>query len=123
MTMVLIFFFFQAEDGIRDDLVTGVQTCALPIYLLDCRGRPAWSRRENVDRFLDGVDRALGGARAMRDQIVGAVEIEPADFADAGGDQQIRRIAGEAGAGDGVRHDLEGLAPERGDAPPRGASE
>src|SRR5258708_15735000 len=27
----LIFFFFQAEDGIRDDLVTGVQTCALPI--------------------------------------------------------------------------------------------
>src|SRR5258708_31188224 len=29
------FFFFQAEDGIRDDLVTGVQTCALPIcYVL-----------------------------------------------------------------------------------------
>src|SRR5258708_39038989 len=29
--MVKTFFFFQAEDGIRDDLVTGVQTCALPI--------------------------------------------------------------------------------------------
>src|SRR5258708_9128575 len=27
------FFFFQAEDGIRDDLVTGVQTCALPICI------------------------------------------------------------------------------------------
>src|SRR5215208_6736272 len=27
------FFFFQAEDGIRDGHVTGVQTCALPIYL------------------------------------------------------------------------------------------
>src|SRR5258708_11935637 len=27
------FFFFQAEDGIRDDLVTGVQTCALPILI------------------------------------------------------------------------------------------
>src|SRR5258708_28042068 len=27
-----MFFFFQAEDGIRDDLVTGVQTCALPIW-------------------------------------------------------------------------------------------
>src|SRR5207249_9723458 len=26
-------FFFQAEDGIRDRNVTGVQTCALPIYL------------------------------------------------------------------------------------------
>src|ERR671923_1204844 len=30
-------FFFQAEDGIRDDLVTGVQTCALPIWR---RGQP-----------------------------------------------------------------------------------
>src|SRR5260370_2664035 len=29
---MLIFFFFQAEDGIRDSSVTGVQTCALPIY-------------------------------------------------------------------------------------------
>src|SRR5205807_3532062 len=28
---VLMFFFFQAEDGIRDYKVTGVQTCALPI--------------------------------------------------------------------------------------------
>src|SRR5438034_7477786 len=28
------FFFFQAEDGIRDHCVTGVQTCALPIYFL-----------------------------------------------------------------------------------------
>src|SRR3989440_579467 len=28
----IILFFFQAEDGIRDLIVTGVQTCALPIY-------------------------------------------------------------------------------------------
>src|SRR5699024_11408269 len=28
------FFFFQAEDGIRDRNVTGVQTCALPIFAL-----------------------------------------------------------------------------------------
>src|SRR5438094_4099376 len=28
---ILFFFFFQAEDGIRDRTVTGVQTCALPI--------------------------------------------------------------------------------------------
>src|SRR5690606_40963225 len=33
--MYVIFFFFQAEDGIRDFHVTGVQTCALPI----CNGR------------------------------------------------------------------------------------
>src|SRR5687767_15193627 len=47
------FFFFQAEDGIRDKLVTGVQTCALPIFsrydndaqpsppLAGCASRPA----------------------------------------------------------------------------------
>src|SRR3989440_7837676 len=31
VTFVVVFFFFQAEDGIRDLIVTGVQTCALPI--------------------------------------------------------------------------------------------
>src|SRR5215204_954748 len=31
--MCCFFFFFQAEDGIRDHCVTGVQTCALPISL------------------------------------------------------------------------------------------
>src|SRR2546425_8640128 len=33
ISSILSFFFFQAEDGIRDKLVTGVQTCALPISL------------------------------------------------------------------------------------------
>src|SRR5438094_10341040 len=45
------FFFFQAEDGIRDRTVTGVQTCALPISekLTDVpekqhlRSRPFWA--------------------------------------------------------------------------------
>src|SRR5690348_18106824 len=32
MLNLLFFFFFQAEDGIRDGRVTGVQTCALPIF-------------------------------------------------------------------------------------------
>src|SRR5690606_37753552 len=48
------FFFFQAEDGIRDFHVTGVQTCALPIF--PCRiGLRAERReqcRENSDRLL-----------------------------------------------------------------------
>src|SRR6266545_2884269 len=34
MYNIFFFFFFQAEDGIRDKLVTGVQTCALPILSL-----------------------------------------------------------------------------------------
>src|SRR2546421_8611030 len=33
MAVLICFFFFQAEDGIRDLIVTGVQTCALPIYI------------------------------------------------------------------------------------------
>ena len=32
--LFFFFFFFQAEDGIRDWSVTGVQTCALPIYII-----------------------------------------------------------------------------------------
>src|SRR2546421_5797977 len=31
ISLMYLFFFFQAEDGIRDLIVTGVQTCALPI--------------------------------------------------------------------------------------------
>src|SRR5687767_15559291 len=31
--VIILLFFFQAEDGIRDKLVTGVQTCALPISI------------------------------------------------------------------------------------------
>src|SRR5260221_3311979 len=31
--LLFFFFFFQAEDGIRDHCVTGVQTCALPIFV------------------------------------------------------------------------------------------
>src|SRR2546429_4965217 len=41
-----IFFFFQAEDGIRDVAVTGVQTCALPISSTPRqRPWPAWTQR------------------------------------------------------------------------------
>src|SRR5690349_25106995 len=44
-----LFFFFQAEDGIRDLYVTGVQTCALPIW-----GHPGANefRRRNVMKFV-----------------------------------------------------------------------
>src|SRR5690349_20121503 len=37
--LCVFFFFFQAEDGIRDLYVTGVQTCALPIWLGAMQGR------------------------------------------------------------------------------------
>src|SRR2546425_5741543 len=50
-----MFFFFQAEDGIRDKLVTGVQTCALPIS----KGLP-----ENKDYSADAPRRG-----SVRDRI------------------------------------------------------
>src|SRR3989454_8914641 len=39
---LLIFFFFQAEDGIRDYKVTGVQTCALPISSMRVASCTTW---------------------------------------------------------------------------------
>src|SRR2546430_10638799 len=49
-----VFFFFQAEDGIRDLTVTGVQTCALPIsFALTCDGAFLLrARRRQVQRVV-----------------------------------------------------------------------
>src|SRR5260370_16186401 len=47
---VLCVFFFQAEDGIRDSSVTGVQTCALPISL-------GASRKRAEPSFVVGMSR------------------------------------------------------------------
>src|SRR5437868_11254717 len=59
-----VFFFFQAEDGIRDRNVTGVQTCALPI----------WPGAGNVCAALLGRPRrqSLGGhlARSVAGRLV-----------------------------------------------------
>src|SRR5947208_5196004 len=53
-SMVLeFFFFFQAEDGIRDDLVTGVQTCALPIF--DYTKEDFTKGDQRYDVILDNV--------------------------------------------------------------------
>src|SRR5438309_9699327 len=61
-------FFFQAEDGIRDGTVTGVQTCALPISGEDRRSAAAAGRR------FGGLPR-LPFRRGLR-KIDEAVEIE-----------------------------------------------
>src|SRR5258708_35876054 len=53
--VVMVFFFFQAEDGIRDDLVTGVQTCALPIFStveeMEERQKMAAAKGDDIDIF------------------------------------------------------------------------
>src|SRR5688572_33437966 len=57
---MIVSFFFQAEDGIRDLTVTGVQTCALPIFLPE-RGGPG---HHPPRRAPEGAGSALqlGGA-------------------------------------------------------------
>src|SRR5437762_11383355 len=57
--MFLIFlFFFQAEDGIRDTSVTGVQTCALPIFeIIDCPTATGHQRNSaGLQIVLDAMD-------------------------------------------------------------------
>src|SRR5256885_4766556 len=76
-----LFFFFQAEDGIRDYKVTGVQTCALPIL----GGRPvetyaapsglAVDRASSVRAAVDGTNlrvdwKGIAAARAYHVQVV-----------------------------------------------------
>src|SRR5258708_5077938 len=56
---VVSFFFFQAEDGIRDDLVTGVQTCALPIA--DERWLRGWEVDMQLMTELLAAERRHGG--------------------------------------------------------------
>src|SRR2546422_6978281 len=78
--MVRLFFFFQAEDGIRDVAVTGVQTCTLPIYYpLEPAARAQYVERfvgfddgKSSDRVLDAaqslIEGAAGGEAAGRSE-------------------------------------------------------
>src|SRR3989441_8919475 len=65
--MFLFFFFFQAEDGIRDKLVTGVQTCALPISasIKFCKESPGLMRA--MDSGVVGPALALALELAEQD--------------------------------------------------------
>src|SRR5216684_6666369 len=87
------FFFFQAEDGIRDVAVTGVQTCALPICGREGSARWEWvpARKSQVgvaepagrigDRDRAAV-RRVGGLALVKKRL-GAVEENRAADAEA----------------------------------------
>src|SRR5690625_1314954 len=62
-TGITIFFFFQAEDGIRDGHVTGVKTCALPILRITGHAYPLEGRR------------VLGRAVQLRNPYVDALSL------------------------------------------------
>src|SRR5437879_12257775 len=91
-----VFFFFQAEDGIRDTSVTGVQTCALPIWR---EGSEAgWGRSARRARS----SRAAGsGPRPWRRRGVGRPR----------GRSEERRVGKEGGA-TGAAEGVEGKSAE-----------
>src|SRR2546426_3283291 len=64
----VVFFFFQAEDGIRDYKVTGVQTCALPISALTPAPAPpvTLEEKQHVTRLLLAAGATIGELNAVR---------------------------------------------------------
>src|SRR2546422_10078169 len=72
---VFFFFFFQAEDGIRDVAVTGVQTCALPIS----GARAGAARRSHLSPAERGGSRGVTGSDSTGGQRreVRAVQDDP----------------------------------------------
>src|SRR5690606_39586733 len=95
---LLLFFFFQAEDGIRDFHVTGVQTCAIPILV-----RPAHPDRARAVRPLQGDRR--GGAR--RPDAV-AARPERGAAAGLGGPRHPEGARGRRRGGRGPRRGVRG---------------
>src|SRR5207245_1592406 len=83
--------FFQAEDGIRDATVTGVQTCALPIFahqelaqILSVTGVPLWTRAFSWPRGLPRYKPSHAGRVAeVRHRLT---RLAPLDIAGAGFD-------------------------------------
>src|SRR2546430_6899874 len=67
-SLLLFFFFFQAEDGIRDLTVTGVQTCALPIYPRDAGQDPHDGLLAARIQVVRREDRRAGPARHHGDR-------------------------------------------------------
>src|ERR1039457_178349 len=64
-------FFFQAEDGIRDYKVTGVQTCALPIYEDHQVGVVSQQLRIDQDQVLMQAELVGGGVDRSEERRVG----------------------------------------------------
>src|SRR2546427_8297582 len=69
--LFIFFFFFQAEDGIRDLTVTGVQTCALPILYQDAIARAFELGVNMIDTAINY--RHQRSERAIRTALAAAV--------------------------------------------------
>src|SRR5699024_11699660 len=68
---VSAYFFFQAEDGIRDRNVTGVQTCALPISVRQCYAACDWPREPAASLTSALPDQPEGDLERSEERRVG----------------------------------------------------
>src|SRR5690606_40507106 len=71
------FFFFQAEDGIRDFHVTGVQTCALPILFLVKRPRSVAAKIFPSPSYKRRIIRPLSPSGAIPKSALGGLSSLP----------------------------------------------
>src|SRR5207245_3378924 len=71
--------FFQAEDGIRDATVTGVQTCALPISTVFVAGAIGLVALTGIWPPRTGVEGTIGGANRYRAQQIKESDVQLAD--------------------------------------------
>src|SRR2546427_5686702 len=76
MCMHLLFFFFQAEDGIRDLTVTGFQTCALPISAVLLESSTQELARQHA--YLDALIASTPVAIAVLDNQRSVRSVNPA---------------------------------------------
>src|SRR2546430_454133 len=114
--LVFVFFFFQAEDGIRDLTVTGVQTCALPISVDGVRAdvfekikalRPAFIRWPGGNVAQDYHWMWGVGPRDQRTSWVNLSwgnELEPSDF----GTDECIQLCRNVGAVPSITVNVEG---------------
>src|SRR6266542_4637659 len=96
---IFVFFFFQAEDGIRDATVTGVQTCALPISLRMADGSSAaWASDPGAGEALYDVARDVVFALFRPSRVLQHVESVAAllDRSTASSGNAARRAAAQA---------------------------
>src|SRR2546430_7534023 len=80
----VVFFFFQAEDGIRDLTVTGVQTCALPI----CRGVNTITKLGGGNLFNHAATGYLDATGAFHVLVVGGDDANAATTTKHTGDRK-----------------------------------
>src|ERR1039457_3840376 len=99
-----LFFFFQAEDGIRDYKVTGVQTCALPIYFgiaaADGDGGQVAVAIDEEAVFA-GTQQCDGGVGSIDLKRLAIAESAQADMEGAAGKRELHHAVVEIEDGEG----------------------